>query len=174
MKDPYGKSLNQRGFTIVELLIVIVIIGILATLVIVAYNGITARANDTAIQTDLRNISQKSELFYADYGRYPMNSGEVATLVLRVQKLAYQNSAAGASNNLLYCFSTNGSVYSVVAASASKSRYYINSNMKTPTPTSQALAGMSGAVVCPATGASPVGAWLWLYNGGAWTGYVAT
>lgn len=49
------KSKNKNGFTIVELLIVIVVIGILAAITLVAYNGIQARANDTAIKSDLRN-----------------------------------------------------------------------------------------------------------------------
>ncbi|RYX79148.1 prepilin-type N-terminal cleavage/methylation domain-containing protein [bacterium] len=39
---------NQKGFTIVELLIVIVVIGILAAIVIVAYQGVTARANTSS------------------------------------------------------------------------------------------------------------------------------
>lgn len=51
---------KYRGFTIVELLIVIVIIGILATIVIVAYNGITDRANHAKIQHDVYQISQAS------------------------------------------------------------------------------------------------------------------
>jgi prepilin-type N-terminal cleavage/methylation domain-containing protein len=45
----------NRGFTIVELLIVIVVIGILAAVAIVAYNGITSRALDASMQSDLEN-----------------------------------------------------------------------------------------------------------------------
>lgn len=41
---------NKNGFTIVELLIVIVVIGILAAITIVAYNGIQNRAQDTKIK----------------------------------------------------------------------------------------------------------------------------
>ena len=49
---------TARAFTIVELLIVIVVIAILATLTIVAYNGIQDRANMTKIQQDLRNLER--------------------------------------------------------------------------------------------------------------------
>lgn len=42
-------STKQKGFTIVELLIVMVIIGILASIVVVAYNGVTAKARNTAV-----------------------------------------------------------------------------------------------------------------------------
>ena len=61
----------QKGFTIVELLIVIVVIGILAAITIVAYNGIQGRAHDTTVQSDLRNLYNKSLAFYATEGYYP-------------------------------------------------------------------------------------------------------
>ncbi|MDO8335862.1 MAG: prepilin-type N-terminal cleavage/methylation domain-containing protein [Candidatus Saccharibacteria bacterium] len=64
------KSRNQ-GFTIVELLIVIVIIGILAALVIVAYNGIQQRARDADRDADLRALKTSIELYKADFGYYP-------------------------------------------------------------------------------------------------------
>lgn len=47
----------SRGFTIVELLIVVVVIAILAAITIVSYNGITARATESKIVSDMRNIS---------------------------------------------------------------------------------------------------------------------
>ncbi len=66
---------NSPGFTIVELLIVIVIIGILAAIVIVAYNGIQARARDSQRQTDISAIAKALELYYIDNGRFPTSSG---------------------------------------------------------------------------------------------------
>ena len=51
-----------KGFTIVELLIVIVVIAILAAIVIVSYNGISRRAEITALQSDLRNTATKLNL----------------------------------------------------------------------------------------------------------------
>lgn len=52
-------GINRRsGFTIVELLIVIVVIGVLAAIVVVAYNGITSAARDGKIASDLRNAKQ--------------------------------------------------------------------------------------------------------------------
>lgn len=56
----------QKGFTIVELLIVIVVIAILAAITIVSYNGITARANTTSAQSAASTIIKKVEAFYAD------------------------------------------------------------------------------------------------------------
>jgi len=53
---------RPRGFTIVELLIVIVIIGILATIVIVAYNGIQGNAQSTVLKTNLTQAAKKLEI----------------------------------------------------------------------------------------------------------------
>jgi prepilin-type N-terminal cleavage/methylation domain-containing protein len=62
---------KERGFTIVELLIVIVVIGILAAITIVAYSGITARANATKAQTNATQIQKIAEAFNADNSFYP-------------------------------------------------------------------------------------------------------
>ncbi|HEY5549987.1 MAG TPA: type II secretion system protein [Candidatus Saccharimonadales bacterium] len=60
-----------RGFTIVELLIVIVVIGILAALVIVTYAGIQQRARDTERKTDVKGIQGQLEAYWADNAKYP-------------------------------------------------------------------------------------------------------
>ena len=62
---------KQKGFTLVELLIVIIIIGILATLVIVTFTGIQAKARDSKRQTDINAIDTTVEAFYAQNGYYP-------------------------------------------------------------------------------------------------------
>lgn len=49
---------QQRGFTIVELLIVVVVIAILAAITIVAYNGVQDQARQAKIKTDLTNIEK--------------------------------------------------------------------------------------------------------------------
>lgn len=65
------KQKGQSGFTIVELLIVIVIIGILAGLVITQVIGATAKARDTERKTDLDQIANQLETYYAKHGFYP-------------------------------------------------------------------------------------------------------
>lgn len=52
---------SRRGFTIVELLVVVIVIGLLATVSIVAYNGIQARSRDAARASDISRM--KSALF---------------------------------------------------------------------------------------------------------------
>lgn len=63
---------NQKGFTIVELLIVIVVIAILAAISIVAYTGIQNRARTSTAQTIAKEFANKAEIYAADHdGRYP-------------------------------------------------------------------------------------------------------
>jgi len=66
-------SLKQKskGFTIVELLIVIVVIAILATLVIVTFTGIQQKARDSKRETDIDALDSHLEAFYANNGYYP-------------------------------------------------------------------------------------------------------
>jgi len=73
MKTPYAK---QSAFTIVELLIVIVVIGILATIAVVAYNGIHNRAYDTTVRSDLANASRQLEIIKVSLDRYPRAASE--------------------------------------------------------------------------------------------------
>ena len=66
---------KQPGFTIVELLIVIVVIGILAAITIVAYSGIQTRARDSRRSSDIRQIKSALELYKVDNGLYPAACG---------------------------------------------------------------------------------------------------
>jgi len=65
------KKAQQKGFTIVELLIVIVVIGILAALVLNTFSGVQRRARDTERVTDVNSIATQLEVYYGDNGHYP-------------------------------------------------------------------------------------------------------
>lgn len=66
---------NQKAFTIVELLIVIVVIAILAAITIVAYNGIQQRARDAERSQELGELQKALEFYHADKGGYPACGG---------------------------------------------------------------------------------------------------
>ncbi len=65
------RKTNQKGFTIIELLVVIVIIGILVALALPQLFAAQARGRDTDRKNDLKNISQQLETYYNDEGEYP-------------------------------------------------------------------------------------------------------
>lgn len=65
----------SKGFTLIEMLVVISIIGILATLVAANLNSARSRARDTQRKSDIKNISTALRLYYNDIGRYPANDG---------------------------------------------------------------------------------------------------
>jgi len=71
------KRHGQRtpGFTIVELLIVIVVIAILAAIAITAYNGIQPRSRDSSRKAAVSYIVKALEMYYVDKGSYPAGSG---------------------------------------------------------------------------------------------------
>ena len=70
---------NNQGFTIVELLIVVVVIAILAAITIVSYNGITNRANASAAKSTAATIQKKIELYQADLSQYPFAFSSLST-----------------------------------------------------------------------------------------------
>lgn len=123
---------TTSGFTIVELLIVIVVIGILAAITIVAYNGIQSRTYDTSVQSDLRNIAKQLEVGRVDSltDSYPTNNTTIATSVnIKVNKNSYATTPA-AGYNLLMCFPTtsNPTDYILLALSKSGKKFYIRAS----------------------------------------------
>ena len=64
----------NKGFTIVELLIVIVVIGIIASIVVVAYNGVATNAKDTRRQNDMEQIVRALMAYNVEFGRFPSSN----------------------------------------------------------------------------------------------------
>jgi prepilin-type N-terminal cleavage/methylation domain-containing protein len=62
---------SNIGFTIVELLVVIVVIGILAAITIVSYTGLSGKANVSSLQSDLSSAKKQLALYYVDHSSYP-------------------------------------------------------------------------------------------------------
>jgi prepilin-type N-terminal cleavage/methylation domain-containing protein len=65
------RSNNSLGFTIVELLVVIVVIGVLATITVISYTGISSKAKEAAVIADLDNTNKQFKLFQIENSGYP-------------------------------------------------------------------------------------------------------
>lgn len=70
---------NSSGFTIIEILVVLVIIGILSTLVVSTYSGVQVKNRNKDRQANIDTLQGQLEIYYAKYSKYPslaqMNDG---------------------------------------------------------------------------------------------------
>ncbi|WBT09865.1 prepilin-type N-terminal cleavage/methylation domain-containing protein [Corynebacterium sp. SCR221107] len=134
-----GAKIGRRsGFTIVELLIVIVVIGILAAISIVAYNGIQNRANDTAVKNDLANMAKKIHLASADTGVFLKGGGTAgvgdSTSLPGFTFSPSKSSYYTGESNLFYSTGNNSSgknEFAIMARSKSGETYRYTSSSRT-------------------------------------------
>lgn len=70
IKKPYAKP---TGFTIVEILVVIVVIAILASITIISYNAIKNRSHEERIESALTDASSKLQKYNRENGAFPVN-----------------------------------------------------------------------------------------------------
>lgn len=122
--------MNKRaGFTIVELLVVIIAIGIVASISLVAFNGVQAKANDTAVQSDIGNLVTKIKLYEAEHNTFPPSgyrtgdSTAFPAISFKPTKNAYRTTV----DNLFYCEGSKPSIgrtWAVAGQSKSGKVYY--------------------------------------------------
>ena len=113
---------RQKGFTIVELLIVIVVIAILAAITIVAYNGIKTQANFSSMRSDVTSVQKIVEMYGARNGHYPVStswrcsSSYPTNYVPNVQDITARlpASPAGGGNGYCYRSTTAGTDYKII------------------------------------------------------------
>ena len=133
---------GTRGFTIVELLVVIVVIGILASITIVSYNGVTSRANTSSAQSSAQGVAQKVEVYNVETGGYP-----------------YAISSLTADSTKTYYISpTNFSFTLTTSAPASPSTFKFTKCGTTPNSTQSDITSGNANI----TG---VRIYYWTYNG---------
>ncbi len=70
---------NDKGFTLIELMIVIAIIGILAAIAIPNFVSYRQRSYNSAAQSDLKNAMTTQEAYFVDEARYSSDSGRLVT-----------------------------------------------------------------------------------------------
>ena len=74
------KSMSQKGFTLVEMLVVIAIIAILASIFLVGLQGFRGSAYDARRLSDTTNIQSQLELYYNQHGNYPADLTALSSL----------------------------------------------------------------------------------------------
>lgn len=165
---------KQPGFTIVELLIVIVVIAILAAISIVAYNGIQNRANDAAVQSDLKGIGQKILSYQITDGKLPNTAGTLtAAGPFKAAQNAYGNHytpAASNGYNMAYCLDATAGTFAVVAASRSGNVYVFKNG---------AVSQGTGPLVtigttCTNNGQPTPDSSTWFFANGSWQSWIST
>jgi general secretion pathway protein G len=72
---------NQDGFTLIEIMVVILILGLLATIVVQSLRGAADKAKRTKAQADISEIKTALDRFYLDNGFYPTSDQGLAALV---------------------------------------------------------------------------------------------
>ena len=77
------KRLSQRGFTLIEIMVVIVILGLLAAIVVPRIVGRTDEARRTTAGIQIKNIEQALHLFKLDNGFYPTTDQGLEALVTK-------------------------------------------------------------------------------------------
>jgi type IV pilus assembly protein PilA len=68
---------SEKGFTLVELMVVVVIIGVLVAIAIPIMNNVTKNAAQKAHDSNLRTIDGAVQMYYAQYNKWPENIDEL-------------------------------------------------------------------------------------------------
>ncbi len=72
---------DNRGFTLIEIMVVVIILGILASIIVPRLTGRTEQARITKAKVDIKNIESALELFKLDNGFYPSTEQGLEALV---------------------------------------------------------------------------------------------
>jgi general secretion pathway protein G len=74
-----SRTMTRRGFTLIEMLVVLSVIGLLLSIAAPSYLGHIDRARDLALKQDLKTVRDSIDKFQADRGRDPTDLSELVT-----------------------------------------------------------------------------------------------
>ena len=149
-----------HGFTIVELLIVIVVIAILAAISMAAYSGISDKANDSAVKSDFAHFIRKYEL-----ARVDSTNNQYLNLT-KAMGLSFSKSAYMLNRyNFYICINPDRNQYAIGAQSKSGKSF----RYSTITGKTEEVASVDQAATCIAAGTTSPAA---SYASSAYKNYV--
>ena len=155
------------GFTIVELLIVIVVIGILAGITTVSYAGVQSRAHDTRVQSNISTLADALNAYYvANSYKYPVDQTSFMTMTsAKVSTDSYVTT----NNAMLYCVQdSTGQTMAIVGQSKTGNTYYIKDDGKLQAaPTN--LSSNNPTSICSSLGLGSSSLYVWVHTtAGGW------
>jgi prepilin-type N-terminal cleavage/methylation domain-containing protein len=171
----------KSAFTIVELLIVIVVIGILAGIILVGYSAVINNANDKSVQADISKLADSVKLLTLDNNGVPdggatsSNTGDSTVLNgirFKTNVVSYDQTVA----NLYYCSGMiNGTEeFTIVARSKSGNAYSYSSKSGVAGFSGYTWTGSNnGVAVCGLAGYTAPFTWSYGYNPAANYGWYA-
>ena len=98
---------KRSGFTIVELLIIVIVIGILTAILALSFSGISKRAMAAVMQSNLKNASNKLKMYQVEYGEYP--NLDTNTYCPKAPSILDQRYCLGISSGYTYQYSYDNS-----------------------------------------------------------------
>lgn len=75
------KLMNKKGFSLVELMIVVVIMGILIAVAIPLYGAITKNANNKTCATNIKNIKSAATTYFSSYDQKPIDKASLENMM---------------------------------------------------------------------------------------------
>lgn len=105
--------MNQKGFATLEIILVVMVIGILASIAVPRFTDITTKANTAKIQSDLTTLDTAISIYYMENGSYPTALSQLSSYVRDIDNVkpptgaTYINGTATQISGTAYAITAN-------------------------------------------------------------------
>lgn len=137
---------QRRGFTLLEIMIVVTVLAILAGISVVGYNGYQARTNATAVRSEILEIGQNIDISSMTAHEFPAaDTASLSAFKFKITQKSYDKTI----DNVIYCVDTARKNFAIGAKTQSSDKVFIFVKAKGIQETTTALTADS---VCTAAG----------------------